>query len=243
MAINYFNPESITKDMRFDCLGVKQGLKFDDAFPELSNIESWGKLISDSQEMVPVKIKKYIILVYSKDSILNTVPRRELNERKIQAAKLSGFRQDNEGKFWPSVYRQVINMDVHSASEKGGFNRPRQILDMVIDYLIFQNQWTWTKIIAIEENMQLLLKAYMQPIKTSGKGVDSIKGITANIKKNDFIQMIEDDEAKLEKLYSNLFNNDSEIKNELNGRIEMTEERKRSSIEGWARVPFGGSEG
>lgn len=236
-----FLPESPTKQMRFDCLGVKKGIAWLKHFPELDQIKSWHS-IPFTNTVPEVKIMKYVVLVYSKDSILNTIPRSPLMERKLKACALAGFKKDSNGEFEPSIRHQVIALDVAGFVARGGKpgkgNRARAILEMIIDFLILQNNWTWSKIIAVEENMQRLLKEYMNPLDLK-KATNVKQGVEAQLKKGEYLDVIEKDEKRLDKLYTELFNSDVEIKAELNGRIEMTEERKRSSIEGWARLPVG----
>lgn len=178
--------------------------------PELRDIKSFKDYPgSRAGELNRDHVIRYIILLYSEDSILNKRPMPPLKERKTQAATIAGFPKKGPKKeFVVAVKRKLFELD----SER--------IVAMIFDYLIAQKNWTWNEICTIEQMLEEYTKIRLAPIKEDAeKGFD----IQAAKRKSDLTKDSEEMLKKLESYYKDFFKNhedDSEKLKRVRVRIE-----------------------
>jgi len=99
----------------------------------------------------PVRVAKFIVLLYSEDSILNTRPPKSFDERQAIAAKRSGF-EPKDGKFDPSVQINLFDLaDAH-------------VFEFVFEYLTKQKKMLWIDIITLESQMLENVRVRLSPV-------------------------------------------------------------------------------
>lgn len=96
----------------------------------------------------PSKVVKYVVLLYSRDSILNRRPMPPLTERREIAAGMSDLDPSNQ---------DVIDNLFDLYSEK--------IRDLIIDYLIHQNVILWTERCILEAQIQENQRIRLKPVQ------------------------------------------------------------------------------
>lgn len=96
----------------------------------------------------PSKVIKYVVLLYSQDSVLNSKPMPPLIERRERAAEMAGLNVSDQN---------VIDNLFDLFSEK--------IRDLIIDYLIYQNRLVWTERCIIEAQIQENQRIRFKPIQ------------------------------------------------------------------------------
>ena len=142
-------------------------------FPELRNIESFRTYPgTPGDEMNQDMVIKYIVLLYSVDSILNEKPLPPLQDRKFKAADMAGFPRDSRNNFTQEVQTKLFALGCD------------YIINMAHAFLVYQNSNTWAEICILQQEIQELQINRFEPV--SGK--DDKERIMALEKKNKFME-------------------------------------------------------
>lgn len=112
------------------------------------------------REIDIIKLVKYVIVLYSEDSILNVRPPMSLEERQMRAVQIAGFKTyDNEP---VKIVRQFL-VDLDS----------REIFEFIFEYLTKQKKFIWQEIISLETQLLENQKLRMRPVDEE-KGKDEM---------------------------------------------------------------------
>lgn len=117
-----------------------------DKIREIPCFEAYRK--DPDPSLDPSKVVKYIVLLYSQDSILNRKPMPPLAERRERAVDLSDLKASDQ-----TVIDNLFDL----------FNE--KIRDVIIDYLIYQNRSVWTERCIIEAQIQENQRIRFKPIQ------------------------------------------------------------------------------
>lgn len=107
------------------------------------------------------------------------------------------------------------------------------IYDMVMDFLVFQGDRLWAKIVSVEAMIWDSLRRIGKPIT----GLDDKKAIDANVNQNKLIQQMDYNEQLLDKYLSEFFISDEELKDKVYQKEKLSNKAMKSRIEGYAREP------
>ena len=141
-------------------------------YPELYEVEDIKHfLVVEEKKSAGEKTKdkiyrnralRYMIWLYSKDSILNTKPQEALRDRKYKALDLAGFQVNHASKEYPSkIIRGLVEL------------RDVKFMRAVLAYLReVQKKELWSEIIVTEEQHFEALRLRMEPVM---KGNDGMK--------------------------------------------------------------------
>lgn len=152
---------SITKNMRIDVMSYDpEGEKtLLEALPIIDTIKCLrdclrdknGNLLRGMARKGSENIVKYIILLYSDDSILNKVPVKPLDERKAIAVDMSGIPK-KDGKIISDYEKDLISL----GSDK--------YVEMIFEYLMWQKNILWTQIVTDEEYYSQCVKGLLKRV-------------------------------------------------------------------------------
>ena len=110
-----------------------------------------------------VKAIRYMVLLYSEDSVLNTRPPMPLEERQIRAVQLAGLKlYDNQPV--KSVQMFLIQLD------------SRAIFEFIFEFLTKQKKFVWQEIITLETQILENQKLRMKPVDVEDLGGFEKKG-------------------------------------------------------------------
>ena len=133
---------------------------------------------------------KYVILLYSEDSVLNVKPPMGLEERQMRATTLAGFKlYDNQ----PVVIVKKFLIELED----------RNIFEFIFEFLTKQKKFIWQEIITLETQLLENQRLRIRP-------VDEEKGELAAFEKK----------GKLTVLYKDWYLNLKEMYNEFYGDNE-----------------------
>lgn len=153
------------------------------------------------------KMIKYVILMYDVNSPLrHHYP--ELGKRKEFAASLAGF--------------DLIKDDVISLFEFRVGDEPNEpLLDMIISYLKYQNNWVWSMIVSNEQAFYEYNRRVMMPVE-GNRDKDILQAI--NIKTQ---IMVSQDEIyqRLQKYYRELSGGDDKLQEVITTRKRLRPEQ------------------
>jgi hypothetical protein len=201
---------SPTKDMVFDVMSVPKGQDVIFNMPELGNIESFKMYPgTPGGELNRDLVVKYVVILYSQDSILNKRIRVELEERKYKAADLAGFERNKKGEFHPNIISKLFNLESD------------YIVRMIVDFLIIQNNILWTEICTTEqeyaENLRLRFEAIEEDKDKDKYTAAKTKGAVRELCKG----ILKD----LDEYYSRFFKDNDDVKNKHKKAQRMTLEQ------------------
>lgn len=127
-------------------------LKYSDdvfALERLSDIRCFTEYRDNPEKSIDVNsLIKYTVLLYSKDSILNRKPMAQLAERRLKAARMADLDAESP---------KVIDLVFSLYSPK--------VRDLILDYLIHQNQMLWSERCIIEAQIQENQRIRLKPIQ------------------------------------------------------------------------------
>ena len=150
--------------MSIDIL-AKPGEDVFEACPKLKEIKCFTDYAREPESLLPVnELITYVVLLYSKDSILNKKPIDELPMRRLKAAKMAGLEAEKT-----SVVKDVFELE----SDK--------VADLIVRYILSQNHYEWADRCACEFQLEENLRIRMTPISKSD---DDKKTIEASTKKD-----------------------------------------------------------
>lgn len=100
---------------------------------------------------------RYIIILYSDDSPLNRKPIRPLQERQVTAARMARLKEGPKGGYSRFTEAFVFRLEWE------------ELGNVVMDYLIWQNNYIWSEIATLEQQMEENQRLRMAPVtgKTS----------------------------------------------------------------------------
>lgn len=161
--------ESLTAKMAFDVDSVSDNKDILTEMPKLKEFSSFkGYSGSMGGGMNRNRVIKYIVLMYSHDTVLNQRPPLELNDRKLRAAEIAGFEREKSGKFRKIIVDQLFHLitpkkdDDESDVKKIKYSH--SILDMVFEYLKAQKSHIWTEICTQEQELDEYIRLRLQPV-------------------------------------------------------------------------------
>lgn len=137
--------------MSIDILSMKDIWKI----PKLTEIKCFNEYRSQPEDSISVEgVVKYVVLLYSKDSILNKKPLDDLKDRRIKAAKFADLELSDKTTF------MVFDLE----SDK--------VRSLILNYLVHQNNSIWAERCVIEAQMEESQKIRMKPVD-----MDDDKGV------------------------------------------------------------------
>ena len=181
---------TLGKDMLINPFGIST---IEDARPLLKQIDGLQAIVEFCSVKKHLKFKpviRYLLLLYSKDSILNVKPMRPLQERQLKAAALAGFEKNSKGEFHAQV--KFILFELGS----------EDVFNFVFAYLIYQNNYIWSEICTLEQQLAENQRIRMRPVEA-----DKDKDIMAAMEKK----------SNLTKHYKDLHKNLQDSLNEFYG--------------------------
>ncbi len=117
---------------------------------DIKGLKELNEYCSTKVHLSFVQTIKYIILLYSKDSFLNKKPMRPLEERQHRSAQIAEFEKTGD-----KYHMQIRHALFELTSE--------QIFNFVFNYLVYQNDYIWSEICALEyqilENQKFRMSA------------------------------------------------------------------------------------
>ncbi len=218
--------QSPSASMQLDVLGAKPGEDLLEYCPRLKDIRCFVDYLKDPDPVIDkYKLIAYVVLLYSKDSILNRKPMEDLPNRRLKAARLAGLDAENE-----DVIHRVFELgqteEKKTKTDENGkeyieTTYKDRISDLVCSYIIYQGHYDWSDRVAIEAQMDENLRIRLKSIEST-KGDKDI--IEASTKKYLLTDHFSEYKAKLKKLDSEIFTDHENVK-------EKTK-RKRVTLEG-----------
>lgn len=152
--------------MSIDILSAQPGQDVFDACPQLGSIDCFLEYRKDPDPIVPVnELIAYVILLYSKDSILNKKPMDPLPTRRMKAARMAGLDVSDKAVIARVFDLESIEKEIRD--ENGKYLRTEwkyPIADLITEYLIYQNHYTWSDRVSVELQMQENIRIRMAPI-------------------------------------------------------------------------------
>lgn len=205
---------SPTHSMTFDVCSAPDKENILNVFPELRNVYEFNLPCGDNE--FKNKLIKFIVLLYSEDSILNQKPPIEIDERKRRAAYLAGFQRHANNRFSDEVEDAVFALN------------DENVLTLVLGYLKFQNKILWTEIITTEqqwwENIQLRIKGVrLEAGEDYDKMYKTASYYKVNLRKEG--KSIKDD---LLEMYKDFYGDHDDL------REKMNQTEKRANLESYA---------
>lgn len=150
--------DSDYKNLCFDISKAKSGT-LPKSVPDMKVIDSWWACNRNDKD----QLIRYIIYMYDKSSPL--VRRyNNLDRRKQEAAQLAGYSQDD-----PSLKAYKDFQD-------------QEFSDMVVDFLIYQNNYTWTMLVSNEQTFYEFQKTLLQESSMIRNDKDKINAIASKSK-------------------------------------------------------------
>lgn len=148
--------ESITKGMRVDILSSDSVF----SIPGVSDIKclsQYGKYQDD--HFTVDEVIKFVVLLYSKDSIVNKKPMPPLHDRRAKAAILAGLKPDDI-----NVQELLFNL----ISD--------QVRDLVLDYMIWFSDDLWMERSIVESQLDENRRMRLKPIQNKTTVLPKKKG-------------------------------------------------------------------
>lgn len=160
------------------------------------------------------KVIKYIVLLYSKDSILNEKVAVPLEDRQLKAADLAGFDRDKNNNFKDKrVQEWLFEL------------KNDEIFEMVFEFLIFLDDALWREIVTLEHELKEYHMLRMKPLE--GKYDKDL--MTATEKKGKFRKECNEIRDSLKKCYDEFYREFDDVK------AKAKEKRKPTTLESWAK--------
>lgn len=150
--------DSDSKKLSFDINAHKPGT-LPKGCPNMSSIKTWWDTNRNDKD----KVIRYIVLMYDKNSPL---PRRfsNLDLRKKEASSLAGFNPDDPNL---KAYKEF---------------QDQEFTDMVVEFLILQNNYTWTMLVSNEQTFYEFQKTLLQESSMIRNDKDKISAIASKAK-------------------------------------------------------------
>ena len=161
---------SATATMLLDVLAAKPNEDIFKAVPKLTDIKCFVDYRKNPDPDVPMKeLITYVVLLYSKDSILNQKPMEDLPNRRLKAAKLSGLNPEDE-KVISNVFEfkqthKIIPAKTDEEDDEHVYED--RISDLVGGYLIHQAQYAWSDFCATAIQMDENIRIRLRPIESN----------------------------------------------------------------------------
>ena len=215
--------------MSLDVLGAKPGEDLFEYCPKLKDIRCFTDYKKDPDPAIDTnQLIAYVVLLYSKDSILNkTKPIEDLPNRRLKAARMAGLDSDNKEVIsnlfeLSQTYDKVKKTDENGKEYYDEIPRNR-ISDLISDYVIYQNHWPWADRCATESQMEENIKIRFKPIE-SNKGDKEI--IEADGKKFSLSDHFDVYEEKLRNRDKEIFGDHDDVKGHAVKRRRVTLENQ-----------------
>lgn len=149
--------------------------------PDLKEIKCLFEFAKKSGGLPVRETIVYIVLLYTKDSILNKKPIQALSDRRVKAARMAGL--DPESKL---VQEKIFGMD-------------SDILDdCIVKYLIQQSSYAWSDRCAIETQMDENLRIRFKPIESDKGDKDIIEASSKKFLLTEHFSKYKDNLKKLD---------------------------------------------
>lgn len=221
--------ESPTKEMKFDVsevnipferpkakLIVKPGEQAKhvyttvlEAYPTLKSIKSFPMYNEESTvKLEQDKVIRYIIMLYSEDSILNKKPLAPLEDRKLQALEASGFKRSKFNDEYDETVLDslcLLNEDI--------------VVEMVMQYLQYLHSDIWTEINIIAQELEEYRRIRITPVSA-----DADKDLITAIEKKDKLRVSCSVMVKQLKEFTDIFYGD-------NQDLKAKSKKKRVTLE------------
>lgn len=189
--------ESRTKSMVFDVDAIDNSQAILSEYSKLQDVRGFVEYPGTvNGELNKDMVIKYVVLLYSTDSILNQRPPLELRQRKLKAADIVGFDRDKKGNFKEEVVEKLFNL------------KSSYIIEAVFDYLMFQNTHLWTSICSTEQALMESNKIIMTPVSDE-KDKDNVSSMKSKLQ---LIPINTDTKKLLDNLYKDFFMDNEDVK-------------------------------
>lgn len=217
-------PASPSASMQLDVLAAKPGDDLFEACPKLRDIRCFTEYVKDPDPAIdPQKLVAYVVMLYSKDSILSRKPMEDLPNRRLKAARMAGLDSDDS----EVIYRvfelgQVTETKTRQSADGKNYTETtyhNRISDLIADYLIYQNHYPWANRMAIEAQMDENLRIRLRPIDTS---IDDDKIIGASSKKSLLTDHFDKYEEKVKNIDKEIFIDHNDVNDKLTKRKRVT---------------------
>lgn len=156
------------------------------------------------------KTMRYVLLMYDYNSPLRT-HYTDLAKRKQFAADLAGFDLAKDDLARLFEFRLIVEEEIVPNEE---------LLDLIIGYLKYQNNWVWSMIVSNSEAFYEYNRRVMMPVEGS-RDKDILQAI--NIK-TQIMQSQDEIYQRLQKYYRELSGGDDELEQELGNRKRLSPE-------------------
>ena len=185
--------ESI-EQMAINSNEIKSDAGIKDLFGEYQSFDSFmGQ--TKALQLDVVQVTKFIVLLYSEDSVLNTRPTKALDERQARAAKMAGFIPKNN-RFASKVQINLFDLsDAH-------------IFSFIFEYLTKGKKFLWQDIITLETQMLENQKLRMRPVAEE-KGKDDL---SASAAKDKMLDLLKKWRAQLEEYYDEFYGDNEKLR-------------------------------
>jgi hypothetical protein len=182
-------------------------------YPDLRRVEAFVEYPENSSEHLnKEKVLKYIIILYSEDSVLNKDMRQAtLEEKMYQAAEYAGFKQMSVGDYSDEIKSKLFLLTDPS------------ILNAIHGYLEFQYSDIWSEMVIIDHELMEYRRIRMAPV-TDTKDKDVIAAVEKKDKlRASCLEMIKQKEA-YEKVF---YGDDTNLKSKAKKKRVTLEDRAR----------------
>jgi hypothetical protein len=205
--------DSPSKNMRFDVCSVEEGQDVLHHISELRRIESFAEYPgTPGGELNRDLVVKYVVILYSLDSFLNVKPVTVLEERKLMAADAAGFKRNKNNDFDVEIQEKLFNL------------RSLHVLNMIVDFLKFQNRYLWTSIVSTEQALYESTKIIMTPV-SDDKDKDNVTSMKSKLQ---LIPLNQETKKTLDALYHEFFTDNTDVK-------ELHDVKDKATLEKRAR--------
>ncbi|MDX1628595.1 MAG: hypothetical protein R3345_07840 [Fulvivirga sp.] len=178
------NPETIVDEAAFNSI-----------FSKYQSRENFVQSLELKGKLNLLKTAKYIVLLYSEDSVLNERPPLTLKERQIKALKMAGFKlKDNKPN--QLVEKCLIQL------------QDRHIFEFIFEFLKRNKRFVWQEIISLESQMLENQQLRMRPVAEE-KGAEELRAFE---RKDKLTEMYKRWEKELKAAYNEFYGDNENVR-------------------------------
>jgi hypothetical protein len=183
------------EDMAIDPSLIKTPEDVEEKFGHYKSFEKYQHALNELGKMDIVAITKYVVLLYSQDTILNQNPPLSFAERQRSAGTLAKLAQVG-GKFTKGIQQFIFEME------------NRYIFSFIFEYLTRDKKHLWMDIIVLETQMMENQRLRMRPV-SEDKGKDEL---TAFQSKDKLMEMYKGWRKQLGEYYDEFYGDNQKIR-------------------------------
>jgi hypothetical protein len=157
------------------------------------------------------KMLRYVLLMYDQKSPLREYY-PELSKRKTFAASIAGYDVDDDS---------IVELfDFKVKNDEGELEHNEEILELIIKYLKYQNNWVWSLIISNEQAFYEFNKRVLMPVDGQ-KDKDILQAIDIKTK---IMQSQDEISQRLKKYFKELSGGDDDLEDAIVKRKRLSPE-------------------